>query len=844
MIKKKILLGIATGILFIQSISLKADQYVDLGLSPKNIPDTLLINTQNALDVQLTLHDGTPLRASLYFHISLSADSSNNGLVNFAEEHFFLMDIGYENDVLLNATPKNFLEGNYFISVSYSWGTAGFVDTIPQNNHFFKSIYLKKAEHLSFPANNPLTIIPSDTIYNHQTIKVYDTLDLFNNSQAPREITINYLLTKGLDQKHYETQTIKSMDYVLNPYNNTLFIEFETTLPSDIAAGDLYLASYSEDYNYISSKKIVGAYQEPDIDVSSLQLLNDTFSCNGAIMFEYTIHNPWNLKLNWDRINGYFSKDSVLDKDFDHDLPSISGKTAKPKSDSTFTQGIQVRYMEPGDYYFFIEVSDYFLYENDKSNNIARFQVTLNNDPVDWELTSVEIPDTVCLGQTFTSTLNIQHTTPSLIGQSLYYYMYFSKDSIYDSFDPKIDHSGLYHSSSVDYDYPQNNYSVKLQSTAFADAPGAHYLAYSIDIPHGVSVETTKENNHLVKNIYFKPSKTNLTITEVTRYPESMNTNDYKTIDFTIENNGAFTTNDVYVIAYLSSDSSYSKDDIFLRGYHFDTLGQAPAKGSISFGLPDYLQDTTYSIILVADPENKIIESNESDNQFAVDIDITNMDGYNGMPDLMPIYSYEYDTISIPFDFVEFLDYRYIPYINFNITNKGDVDLNEYPRYKAYISEDKVLDDLDLSSRYLNNIGSIAKGDTVNRFHNLAIVDQIDEPGLYYLFIVMDQDNKIPEKDETNNTLGPIPFNYFPGNSEIFDAGYTNMELSETIIQAGEDLTITLDIKNFGNHTIQSLSGSYIYIDADTTSEFDAYYQEYLSFGSIEPDSTLTVSET
>lgn len=96
------------------------------------------------------------------------------------------------------------------------------------------------------------------------------------------------------------------------------------------------------------------------------------------------------------------------------------------------------------------------------------------------------------------------------------------------------------------------------------------------------------------------------------------------TFSVSIKNNGALPAANVFAGGYLSSDNQWSANDVPLANV---TLGAIPPAGTVSgtgtFTIPAGTAAGNYYIIILADPQNTIVESNEGNNASSFAFQVT-----------------------------------------------------------------------------------------------------------------------------------------------------------------------------------------------------------------------------
>lgn len=251
-----------------------------------------------------------------------------------------------------------------------------------------------------------------------------------------------------------------------------------------------------------------------------------------------------------------------------------------------------------------------------------------------------------------------------------------------------------------------------------------------------------------------------------------------------ITNSGNTDANDSFKSrAVISKDEYYDGSDI-----SFDTS----SKLSLNVGEIDENNDDRtwrgigigdYYLLIIADEDGDLAESNENNNIIAIPIRFSNCNN-SLYPDLaIEIANYSPYSTKLG-DYIN---------VNLKITNIGDAPVNDDFNVKLFLSEDEVFHGSSGSDTFndhiLRNDASIKVSDAIapNEFIELTmrahtqngtgIQEQLQDIGIHYLFVAVDADKDIDvENDRTNN------IDYVPIELTSLDC-YFNAELNASAFE-------------------------------------------------------------
>ncbi len=242
--------------------------------------------------------------------------------------------------------------------------------------------------------------------------------------------------------------------------------------------------------------------------------------------------------------------------------------------------------------------------------------------------------------------------------------------------------------------------------------------------------------------------------------------------------------------------------------------GSRDTNETLSFNLPSNLEAGFYSVIVITDYRNDVVESDEDNN--AVGFFINVVDG--GDPDLT-ITDVDVGTQDI--DFGETVNQAYNPgdpfSVTIDITNEGD-GAAASSRAAVYLVVDGVNQLMDTNTTQSLDPGSRDTNETLN----FTIPTDLDA-GTYSILVITDYLNDVAESDENNNATGFFIAVEEAGQPDLIiantEVGNQNIVFGDTVSQifgAGDTFSVTIDIRNQGDGSAPaSASAVYLVVDGE-----------------------------
>lgn len=276
-------------------------------------------------------------------------------------------------------------------------------------------------------------------------------------------------------------------------------------------------------------------------------------------------------------------------------------------------------------------------------------------------------------------------------------------------------------------------------------------------------------------------------------------------IDFTITNTSLeAVSGDFNVSFYLSSDEAISTTDTFLSSYTVtDSLAARDlAENTVTLTLPDRddplwtIDTASYYVGMVIDPDNEIIEIDESNNsslEQLIDYDSegTSLDNLRAnVPDLTMSY---FDVVTNSAEIGATID------LELGVTNLSGGSAEPFT-VSFYISDNQYISNNDFKLGSYELTEGLASGISTTELitQSLTLPDLTAEfwrapgNGTYYIGAIIDSENQVAEFDESNNSNSGYKLDY---DAVAID----NIALSDLV---AEEFTITQENPSQPGNTI------------------------------------------
>ncbi len=479
----------------------------------------------------------------------------------------------------------------------------------------------------------------------------------------------------------------------------------------------------------------------PDLAIHNIQLEPSVLKIKEAgvgktlgISYKVLDQNTDSISTDFGTVSIYLSLNDTLDPS-DRLLQSIR---------YTNTSFVVPLDLDGGNYTLFVVAdSKNEIEETDEDNNIAAFPVKVNPCAIDY---TIEAPyfnhkqcilgDSVYLSYFFT---DVSHTDTEGYF-NIHNAIYLSKDSAFDATEDSL--IGV---DSIAYTYYDGG--IKYQEVnRFVSVPGylefgKYFIFIKADVKN-FTKERNEVNNISAISLHIVPDA-DLTI-NATHLADD-------TIIVNFAGRGTFISElksvrlagaSVISYTYLSKDSILSNDDLLTTSHEVNLIPGLAKSFPISYRA-DSILEGYYYFISVVDPENTLLESNESNN-----VAFTKVYIRNSSVDLYPSHV-ETNLNNTPFGSSLSISYR--------INNKGkDISLGLFTT-SIFLSQDAFLDSSDLYSSS-HFIQSPVDANYYITDYPYGINNSAIENGAFNFVLLQVNSNynkisKVLEEDDTNNII-------------------------------------------------------------------------------------------
>lgn len=237
---------------------------------------------------------------------------------------------------------------------------------------------------------------------------------------------------------------------------------------------------------------------------------------------------------------------------------------------------------------------------------------------------------------------------------------------------------------------------------------------------------------------------------------------------------------------YFSTDAQWDAGDTYLNYDHVGALAVGAAGSeTANVRVPAGTPDGHYHVLVVADVDENVTESDEGNNVVALPLTV-------GTPAVGTDFALAQAQLS-----QGQADPDEVLSVSVDVLNLGAVDSGLETRVKYYLSTD---DTYDAGDTYLNwdGVPPLAHGATNPETANLRIPAGT-AAGLYQILVVADETELVAETDETNNVVAlPIVVGDYAPEADLMVG---SAWLGGTLVRTGESVSANAVIDNFGDVT-------------------------------------------
>ena len=687
-------------------------------LSVGSFGNNIYLSTDSILSV-----NDLKLNASLMSSSSINAGATRN--VNFSSltipanvstgSYFLILEADAAN-VVVEKFENNNIATSRLNVVGFNYDLAvNSIDTypanVPNNSTFVSFNYtVKNNSNTSIATVNSMLYLSTDSIYDNA-----DVLLVNNNKNANISVGGTNLVALGF-----------SLTNATSPGNYYLIIKTDGN------------NSFNETNETNNFKWVSIRVDAPFRDLTS-QFLTDTVNVVRSISKDviYRIVNNGNIQSTGSQqIKLFLSNDNVLSPSTDQELTALN--ISNSISAGTYLQYTRTLNLtnSAGLYYLFA-VADFnnTLAESNESNNATYTVIKLEERIVDLTLNTDTLSYVVKLNNAArTFPVKVFNTGNSDVSTSVY--LYLSNDSTTNLASKTL--IGNLSASINQNSFALANFNYTFNSNT--TLPSKKYLYYVTD-PTGVFAETNENNNYMIIPIEFKPLYVDMGMTAVSTTVNSVATNEIVsgntiTINATMSNIGTDTspvTSGITVGIYYSEDNLYQTTDVF--------IGSRSTGPNFPFSLQVDVPSNTLAgnkfIILYADRQGLVTESDETNNIYAIPIKVIDR-------------TYDFSGQFTNANASDSIIAGTSKVITFSGSNTTNFWAGNTAYTKIYLSTDNQYsaNDIDVVGNVSLATNSINNTVTTNATINIP-VNQAS--GNYYLIGFIDYNNGVAETNESNN---------------------------------------------------------------------------------------------
>ncbi|MBW4678458.1 MAG: S8 family serine peptidase [Desmonostoc geniculatum HA4340-LM1] len=666
----------------------------------------------------------------------LTKDSNSVNEISGIKASYSSSQISNIFDDANNYSASNLTGVNTFRASDRTTYTPGGINT-PQNEYVVKSNNSNKSDSQEFA----LAALQPDLIVRNvsnptsaaagSTIQV--NYEILNQGSGSADYSYTkFYLSKDLTLGNSD-DVFLNYDYVTSLFSNYYSQESTTlTISDSVAAGTYYLVYEADGYNYVAESNESNNAIASTINITKPDLIlqnavaPSSASVGSTISVSYQVKNQGNANAGYSFTNFYLSQDLTLDSNdkyigYDYVADIGAGISRSESTTLTIDSTINV-----GNYYLIYHGDgDGNVSESNENNNLIAKAIAINPaGKPDLIVQNASAPSSASVSSTIQLSYQVKNQgVGSAIASTTKFYL--SKDNVYSTDDVLLGSDAV---NSI----AAGATSSETASLAIANtiATGNYYLLYRADADSKIA-ETNESNNVVSKAITI--TKADLIIQNAVA-PSSASVSSTIQLSYQVKNQGVGSAIASTTKFYLSKDNVYSTDDVLLGSDAVNSIAAgATSSETASLAIANTIATGNYYLLYRADADNKIAESNETNNVVSKAITITKAD-------LIIQNAVAPSSVSVGGTIN----------ISYQVKNQG-VGSAIASTTRFYLSKDNVYstDDVLLGSDAVN---TIAAGATSSETASLAIANTI-AAGNYYLLYRADADNKIAESNETNNVV-------------------------------------------------------------------------------------------
>ena len=545
----------------------------------------------------------------------------------------------------------------------------------------------------------------------------------------------------------------------------------------------------------------------PDLQVRFQTVSSTTIPGGGMVNSECKVWNAGNAIAPASRMEYYLSVDQSLSAN-DLYLADDNTMLLNPLQLDRQRDNSQIPInTPPGPYYLlFVADVDDDVTETNELNNTSYIQLQITAPLPNLRVGPSSSSTAATAGAPFTVSCNVNNSSPSAAGSSTLRY-YLSTNNSWDASDSYL---GSDFVSSLG-----GNGSSPESETVFipANTPsGNYYILFYADKDDNV-VEGDETDNVAYITITVSapvPQNPDLIIQNHNTTPSSIVAGNSTTVSCDVKNQGNVSTGgNSTLVYYLSNDNIFDPSDTYLNAYNtINTLaGGAIQNINTSVAIPPSTSSGSHYIILVADANNVISESNENNNVGYRAITVT----APPLPDLICQNQTSNKTTVVAGGTVT---------VGCEVKNQGTLSAGS-SKLRYYLSDDQDYSFGDVPLTAGSDIGALSIGNSQTiSGKNLAI--PLSTPaGNHYILYYADGNQEVLENNENNNVVSKAIAVTAPSLPDLIVQNTIALPFN---VLAGANLNISCSVKNNGTVQANLTTKLKYYLSANSTKDAGDLY--------------------
>lgn len=673
----------------------------------------------------------------------------------------------------------------------------------------------------------------------------YGPFDLSNATDATLTFMTNFITESNYDYLHWMVSIDGTNFYGSKSSGNTngwvsksldlknVFTLGNVTGQSQVWIAFLFSSDLSNTYEgaYLDDivlNKYTTSTALADLTMPTIGLANTNWIVGSSITADLTEQNIGGTSAGSHYTRFYLSSNTTISTSDTQLGSDVSFSSIAAGASLTRSVTFNAPEVVDGTYYVGALI-DYYnaVPESDEANNTVYRNGTINSShPVslpDLSWTTMSLSSTTWpIGSSITATLTESNGGTASAG-SHSSRLYLSNDNIITSTDTRLGSDLNYTSISAGGTQAQSG-----PFTVPTVTDGTYYVGAIVDYYNAVA-ESNETNNAAARTgtVVIPPPATtpDITVTGATLSTNNWQSGINVTASVTETNSGTGSAGAHYTRLYLSTNQTITISDTYLAelAYTAISAGGSQVKSS-TFTVPAVI-DGTYYFGVIADYNNAVTESNETNNAVYATAPII----YSPLPpDLL------WTNMSLSTD--TWVTGSTVT-ANLTVANNGGSVAGAHST-RIYMSVNSTISSIDVQLGSDISYGAIIAGGSETKSHTFTVPSG---DGTYYVGALVDCYNAVAEGDESNNAGARNGTIIIPPNTDLTA---TAISVPQASWNVGSSVTVGLTEVNLGTSSAAA-HVSRLYLSTNTTiSASDTKLGSDLSFGSIAGNGSQTINHT